>query len=104
MTLSAWMSFVIIMNVVSAMERRKRESKCDREPVTSFAETLVAYETAKSFGYLHSYLQITLGKKSYLHACINVAFYLFITFVGPRTKCKLFIYDVFVFLTHLMLF
>jgi hypothetical protein len=29
---------------------------------------------------------------------------LFITFVGPRTKCKLFIYDVFVFLTHLMLF
>jgi hypothetical protein len=57
------MSCVIIMNVVSAMVRRKKESKCDREPVTSFAVTLVAYETAKSFGYMHGYLQITLGKK-----------------------------------------
>jgi len=37
--------------------------KCDREPVTSFANTLVAYETAKSFVYMHSYFQITLGRK-----------------------------------------
>ena len=37
--------------------------KCDSEPVTSFAETLVAYETAKSFVDVHSYLQISFGGK-----------------------------------------
>jgi hypothetical protein len=40
---------------------------------------------------MHSYLQITMGGKSYLHANINVTFYLFTTFVGLRAKCKLFI-------------
>lgn len=65
MTFSAQMSCVMIMSVVAAM-RRKRGSNVT-ETVMSFAETLVAYEAAKSFVYIDSYLHITLGKK--LFAC-----------------------------------